>query len=123
MLYLLVGMETTGNLLSTSIYSSACNQKIQKQLHEEIKSIFLKTNQSRTIDYDRLNFAQYLDALMCELLRYVAPVGTIDRVASPDYRTKKLKITISKGMVIYLAYDAIMKDSVHWLEPDLFKPE
>lgn len=74
-------------------------------------------------DYDALNDAKYLEAFISEAMRYVPPVGSVDRVASQDYYIEKLDIMLPKGFVVDLAYDAIMKDPEYWPEPDLFKPE
>lgn len=125
MFMLMVGQETTSTLLTHVTYILAFHQDIQTKLLEEVAAIAIYDRYSNNyhFEYDALTSCQYLDSVVSETLRYLPPVGQIDRVCSRDCWIDKYKVNIEKGTKLSLAYYAIMNDPDYWPEPDKFDPE
>lgn len=123
---LLVGLETTGNLLSNCTYILAFHQDVQEKLYQELRKIaeFLPDDKTHySFNYDTLTSCRYLDAVLSESLRIMTPALTGDRIASEDYYIAKYNLTIPKGMIINLPWHAVMNDPDYWPEPEKFDPE
>lgn len=69
-LFMIAGHETTTAALSSAAYCLATNPVCQEKLLEEIDSML----NIDAIDYDILENMPYLDAFICEVLRYLPPV-------------------------------------------------
>lgn len=124
-LMLVAGFETTSTLLTTCTYALAFHQEVQQKLYEEIKAISKPregTNGSK-FEYESLTSCKYLDAVISESLRYLAPVPFSDRIASRDYSIEKYNIKIPKGFSVLLNINSVQTNPDYWEEPDKFKPE
>uniref|UniRef100_A0A6G1S686 Cytochrome P450 3A24 n=1 Tax=Aceria tosichella TaxID=561515 RepID=A0A6G1S686_9ACAR len=122
---LLVGLETTATLLTNCTYALAFHPDIQQRLYEVIKSIAEFNNETGgySFDYDKLTSCEYLDAVISETLRNLAPVLTIDRLVSRDYYIEKYNVHLKKGDKLHLAYYAVMNNPEYWPDPLKFDPE
>lgn len=124
--FLLVGLETTANLLCTTTYCLAFHPEIQSRLFRELSKIAKKVpgaDKKFRFDHDPLISCEYLDAVISESLRFVPPVIAMDRKANRDCYIPKIDFTVPEGMIVDLDYGSIMKDPDYWPNPDTFKPE
>lgn len=120
---LIVGLETTSSLLSSCSYCLAFNPDIQEKLHKELSKVAQATESGHSFEYESLTSCQYLDAVISESLRILAPVFTVDRQSNEDYFIEKYNLHLPKGALVDLALYAILNDAEYWPEPELFKPE
>lgn len=122
---LVVGLETTGTLLTHASYCLAFHQDVQDRLYREISAI-ANYNEDKTkyiFDYDQLTSCEYLDSVLSETLRCIPAISLFDREASKDYHIEKYNITIPKGTGVSLGYLALLKDPDYWEEPEKFNPD
>ncbi|KAG9508787.1 Cytochrome P450 3A56, partial [Fragariocoptes setiger] len=82
MLFFAVGHETTATLLSSCGFFLALNPPMQARLYAEVHKAFQEGKGD--ISYDKLLELEYLDAFVCESLRYFTPTLNFDREASED---------------------------------------
>ena len=85
---LVAGSDTSANTLAFTCYQLAKNPEIQEKLRDEINST---TKESLT--YEDLQKMPYLEQVICETLRFHNLTGTVQRVASNDYRLVLLRST------------------------------
>ena len=121
---LLVGLETTGSLLSHITYTLAYHQHIQDKLYEEVSKIATRDKKTGkyTFDYQKLTECEYLDAVIAEDLRYETPASQTDRRAAKDYLIESQNILIPKGTEVVFSIHAIHHDPRFWHEPEKFDP-
>lgn len=120
-----VGLETTATLLCNVSYALAFHQEIQQKLYEELLKI-VEYNEDKSkcsFSYEALTSNRYLDAVISEALRRLAPVIAIDRVASRDYYIEKYDIHIPKDGRLMLSYFSVMNDPDYWEKPEEFNPD
>lgn len=120
-----VGLETTATLLCNVSYALAFHQEVQQKLHEELLKI-VEYNEDKSkcsFSYEALTSNRYLDAVISEALRRLAPVIVIDRVASRDYYIEKYDIHIPKDGKLLLSYFSVMNDPDYWEKPEEFNPD
>lgn len=127
-LLLVVGLETTANLLTNATYAMAFHKDVQDKLREEIRKIARydssDVDKKRPLfDYDAVTSCKYLDAVISETLRCLAPVTMTDRVCNQDYHISKYNITIPAGTKVFMHLSRIMSDPEYWSEPTKFNPE
>ena len=119
-LLLAAGYDTTGTALSWIFYDLAMNQGAQDNLYEEIIEAGKDTNK---LSYDTLQNLPYLDAVIHESLRRHAPIATLERVCTKDYKVPNSKIVIRKGEFVRLNNVGIMMDPEIYPNPSEFNPE
>lgn len=120
-LLLVAGLEAATNLLTNTCYLLAFHQDIQERLHKELKEIVdIKTGE---FTYDNITACNYLDAVVSESLRILAPMSVIDRVAETGYVIEKFNIAIEKGTKVNIMAYSIMNDPDYWTEPGKFNPD
>lgn len=122
---LMVGLETTGTLLTNITYTLGFHPEIQDRLHDEVAKIAERdeSKQLWMFDYESLTSCQYLDAVISETLRTLSPVLSMDRVASEDYIIEKYNLALPKGSSVLLDYYGIHSNPEYWPEPHKFDPE
>lgn len=122
---LLVGLETTSTLLAHVAYALAYHSEIQQKLYDELKKIAIVdlTTNKLTFDYESLTQCAYLDAVICEDLRFECPIPATDRCADGDYFIEKYKLQIPKGTAVVFGFHAIHHNEKYWPEPEKFKPD
>ncbi|KAL0057357.1 hypothetical protein AAF712_016007 [Marasmius tenuissimus] len=129
--FLSAGHETTSTSTTLAFYLLCMHPQIQSKLRAELASV---PTDSPTMD--QLNALPYLDAVIRETLRLLAPVQTTVREATRDdviplsqpftdrYGREHDVLEVKKGQVIAIPIIAINKDKTLW-GPDAeeFKPE
>jgi len=125
MFLLMVGLETTGTLLTHCSYALAFHPEIQERLHDELLKIveFNDDKSKFCFSYETLTACNYLDSVLSETLRIVPAVVQIDRISNRDYKIEKYNLDLPKGSVLMLAMHALMNDPDWWEEPTKFNPD
>ena len=90
---LVAGSDTSANTLAFACYQLAKNPEIQEQLKDEINSIFDENSTESLTFNEDLQRMPYLEQVICETLRFHNLTGTVQRVASNDYRLVLLRST------------------------------
>ncbi|XP_045450210.1 cytochrome P450 6k1-like [Melitaea cinxia] len=120
-IFLFGGYDTSGRLLTFTVYELAHNQEIQDKLYQELsETVRCKGNDD--FDLTTLTELPYLNAVIKETLRIYILMGWIDRVASEDYKIDD-NLTIEAGTVVYINAAGMHKDPKYFPEPHKFDPE
>lgn len=72
-LFMISGYDTTTAALTSAAYCLATNPACQEKLLQEVEFVNLDSNGSE-FDYEALESLKYLDAFICEVLRFMPPV-------------------------------------------------
>ena len=119
-LFLAVGYETTGSLLSFASYALACNPEAQELLHQELKEAYESNNHA--FDYNTVSSLKYLDAVISETLRAFPPATRMERKSATKYKFAKNGIVIEKGSHVHIPIYAIHHTEDFWPEHEKFDP-
>ncbi|XP_045775445.1 cytochrome P450 6k1-like [Maniola jurtina] len=120
-IFLLVGGETTGSLLTFILYELAFQQDIQQKLYEELTEA-KKHNGSEDFTAEQLADMTYLNCVIKEALRKHAVMGWLDRVATTDYQIDD-KLTIKAGTPVYVNAMGMHYNPDYFPEPKKFDPD
>ena len=120
-LFFAVGYDTTGSLITMTMYQLALNQGAQDKLFEEIKSAH--DENGGKLNYETISGLKYLDAVISETLRLLPPAPIIARTASEEYTFQKNGIKVLKGTSVILPIWNLHHDPKYWTEPETFEPE
>ncbi|KXJ29496.1 Cytochrome P450 3A24 [Exaiptasia diaphana] len=118
--FLLAGHETSSNALTMSAYFLALNQDIQDRLRSEILTV-RQANPDKPL-YELVNDLEYLECVLCEVLRMSPPAYVTDRSCNKDYKLNETS-TIPAGMAVFIAIHALHHDPSAWPDPEKFDPE
>ena len=91
-LFMVAGSDTSANTLAFACYQLAKNPEIQEKLRIEINSMFDENPSEESLTYEDLQKMPYLEQVICETLRFHNLTGTVQRVASNDYRLDFIEI-------------------------------
>ena len=120
-LFLAVGYDTTGSLITMATYLLTCNQEPQSKLYEELKRAH--DENGGKFNYETISGLKYLDAVISETLRLLPPAALAERRNTEDYTFKKNGIFIPEGGSIILPIWTLHHDPNYWPEPEKFDPE
>jgi len=121
---MVVGLETTANLLSATTYALAHHQSIQDRLREEVRKIVsFDEKHEPYVDYASVTSCNYLDAVLSETLRRLPTVNQTDRVNNQDYTIEKYQIFLPADSKITIDIKNIMLSEEYWPNPERFDPE
>ena len=120
-LFLAVGYDTTGSLITTTSYLLTVNPDKQQKLYEEVKSAHEQNGGK--FNYETVSGLKYLDAVISESLRIYPPAPLIERRALEEYTFKKNGIFIPKGGIVWLPIWNIHHEPKYWNDPWKFEPE
>ena len=120
-LFLVVGYDTTGSLITMTNYLLALNPDKQEKLFEELE-IAHKENGGK-FDYETISGLKYLDAVISETLRLLPSAPFTERRALEDYTFRKNGIFIPKRGSIILPIWNMHHDPRFWTDPMKFEPE
>lgn len=125
MFLLIVGVETTANLLTSASIVFANHPDIEQRLYEEISAIAEPQQDKKTyhFEYEKLTQCVYLDAFLSECLRRFPPVMQVDRISNADYRIDEYDLDLPAGSKIFLGVYALHHDPELWEDPMTFNPE
>ncbi|RWS03343.1 cytochrome P450 monooxygenase-like protein [Dinothrombium tinctorium] len=85
--FLICGFDTTSTALAFAAYCLALHPEHQHQLIEEIDEI----DDESSFDVDEIDSLKYLDAFVCEVLRYMPPVPRYDKLEKILLTFKKIQ--------------------------------
>ena len=129
MTMLIAGHETTGALLTWSLFELTRNPEACKKLQKEIDTVMGDRNVATDITYQDIMDMRYLRMVLAETLRlYPEPPLLIRRCreenilpagSSPDGR----EATVIRGMDMFLSIYNLHHDERFWPEPEKFDPE
>ncbi|XP_011631427.2 probable cytochrome P450 6a14, partial [Pogonomyrmex barbatus] len=119
--FFLAGFETSSTTMSNALYELALNPKIQDKLRAEIDECYAKHGERLT--YDNIKQLDYLDKVFKETLRKYPPGSILMRQTTSNYTFEGTKISIPKGMRVWIPVYAIHRDPNIYPEPDVFDPE
>ncbi|CRL01990.1 CLUMA_CG015341, isoform A [Clunio marinus] len=118
------GFDTTSNLLQMTCYELSKNEKVQRELQEEVDKQ-LKLLDGKSITYEALHKMKYLDMVVSEGLRMWPPGPLTDRSCIKDYDLdlgNGRQITIKKGQVLNIPIQLFHHDPEYFPEPNKFNP-
>ncbi|CAF4765096.1 unnamed protein product [Pieris macdunnoughi] len=121
---LLGGFETTGSVLTFTLYHLAYEPEIQQKLYEEVSK---SKEEYGKFEISTLLELPYLNAVIKETLRLYPPMGWLDRIPSQDYQIDE-NLTIKKGTPVYVNNIGMQYDPKYFPEtlkydPERFMPE
>ena len=120
-LFLSVGYDTTGSLITMTAYLLALNPEKQQKLFEEVKNA--QEENSGKFNYETISGLKYLDAVISETLRLLPSATAIERRSLEDYTFQKNGIFIPKTTSIMLPIWNMHHDQRFWTDPMKFEPE
>jgi len=121
MTMLIAGHETTGALLTWSLFELTRNPECMKELQREIDDVV----GDRTPTYEDIKKMKYLRMVLGETLRlYPEPPLLIRRCRTEDHLPKGggREATVIRGMDMFLSIYNLHRDERYWPEPDKFDP-
>ncbi|KAK9125442.1 hypothetical protein Scep_014288 [Stephania cephalantha] len=114
----IAGTETSSTALQWAIAELINNPIVLRKLREEIKS---SVGTSRIVQESDVPNLPYLQAIVKETLRLHTPAPLILRRCSEDCKINGFDVPKDTRVLIN-AY-SVMRDPLHWKEPDMFTPE
>ncbi|NP_001352069.1 cytochrome P450 6a14-like [Apis mellifera] len=120
-IFFAAGFETSSTLISNALYELALNPNIQDKLREEIKKF--ESQNDEEWKYETIKKMDYLEKVIQETLRKYPPVPFLNRELIDDYTFESNKVTIPKGLKIWIPTYAIHNDPDIYPDPDKFDPE
>ncbi|OXU29726.1 hypothetical protein TSAR_016158, partial [Trichomalopsis sarcophagae] len=119
--FFIAGFETSSTTISNALYELALNPSVQDKLREEI--IEELANDNGSLKYETIKGMKYLHKVFCETLRKYPPVTVMMRKTMQPYTFSGTKVTIPKGMRVWIPAYAIQRDPAIYPDPDTFDPE
>ena len=100
----------------------AKNKRVQDKLRDEITN---NRDENGLVNFDKLQEMSYLDQVFHETLRMHPPLVTSSRMCSEnvDLEYDGKKVTVEKGINIYIPILEVHYDADNFLEPNNFHPE
>jgi len=98
------------------------NKRVQDKLRDEVNKHWNNNNQ---INFETLNELSYLDQVFHEALRMHPPATILSKACTEtaDLEFDGKKVTVEKGLSVYIPVYSIHYDSDYFLEPKSFHPE
>lgn len=124
--FLAAGHETTASSLVWGVYLLCCHPEVQARLRQEVRECLPPldngSDAASTISFLDIDRMPYLNAVVAEVLRYMAPVPLTLREAAVDTTIQGQRVP--KGTRIVLAPRGTNRDVALW-GPDAnqFRPE
>ncbi|KAL7036967.1 hypothetical protein ACKWTF_009020 [Chironomus riparius] len=116
------GFETSSIAISHALYELAKNKRVQDKLRDEVKK---HCDDNGLLNFETLNDILYLDQVFHEAIRLHPPVAMISRMCSEavDLEHDGKKVSVEKGINVFIPLMQIHYDSQYFLEPTSFQPE
>ena len=118
-IFMVAGFETTGSTLSYLAFILAKHPKIQEKLLEEIDEAV--NNRGDMPLYDFVNSLEYLDRVLCEVLRLYTPGYLIHRRCKEACTVNGLNIPA--GVDVFMPPYVLHRDPTLWPDPEKFDPD
>ena len=124
MVFLIAGYDTTGTALSYACYQLSKNPGIQDKLRIEIDDII---DDPKDLSYTDVQTMEYLDAVICETLRFHNLIAILARCmvvdANKEYRVPGTDVVLPPYSQVEIDVPAIHFDPEHYTNPLVFDPE
>ncbi|KAL7036966.1 hypothetical protein ACKWTF_009019 [Chironomus riparius] len=116
------GFETSSVAISHALYEIGNNTRVQDKLRDEINK---NCNKSGLISYETLTELPYLDQVFHESLRLHPPAVMISKQCTEktDLEFDGKRVTVEKGINVFIPILQVHCDSDYYFEPDKFYPE
>ena len=118
-IFMVAGFETTGSTLSYLAYVLARNPDIQDKLIQELDEAV--KNRGNTSLYDFVNSLDYLDRVLCEVLRLYTPGFLVHRRCNQSCNINGIQIPA--GVDVFMPPYVVHRDPAFWSEPEKFDPD
>ena len=124
MIFLAVGFESTGTVLSHLTYELAINPSIQEKLRDEIVEA-VKGSPDGKLSYDVIMSLKYLDAVISEILRIYPPGASIQRETVCDHvlEIDSKSYRIPTRTILNIPTYTIHHNPAYFQNPETFDPE
>ncbi|CAF2582621.1 unnamed protein product [Rotaria sp. Silwood2] len=117
--FLVAGSETTSTALSWFIHLMSKNPRVQAKIKAE-----LDDNRQNYLSIEQLDFLEYLNCVIQEVLRFVPPAISTIRSVTTDDRLPASGAQLYKGDEVIINIYNLTRDKRYWkIDPDLFYPE
>ncbi|XP_031772912.1 probable cytochrome P450 6a14 [Apis florea] len=120
-IFFTAGFETSSTMLSNALYELALNPDVQNKLREEIKEFESKNDEEWK--HETVKKMNYLEKIFQETLRKYPSVPFLNREIIEDYTFESNKVTVPKGLKIWIPTYAIHNDPDIYPDPEKFDPE
>ncbi|KAL1441620.1 hypothetical protein MTO96_008579 [Rhipicephalus appendiculatus] len=120
-LFFMAGQDTASTTTSFASYLLAVNPRAQEKLQAEVDECFRKHGSSPS--YDVISKLPYLDGVVNETLRLMAPGSRLERVFHEDYMLGDTGIKVSKDCIVVIPVYSLHRDPEFFPEPDVFNPD
>lgn len=115
--------ETTSITLFITFLCLAVFQDVQENLYNELCSLFPDAKDVENISEETMKDMVYVEMVINESMRFIAPVPAVGRVAMEDFKLDCGKV-VPKGTQIILDIYNLHRDVKYWGEnADKFNPE
>ncbi len=124
MILLIAGYDTTAVTLTNACYELAKNLHVQERLREEVDEAYNRQEDEDcvSLEYKDIQFMDYLDQVLNEILRKHPLFGTYTRAAAKDYNISGGRGTIPKQSLFMLTVLSLHMSPDYFPEPDKFDP-
>ncbi len=102
------------------MYELCVNTDIQERLYNEIQEAKKRDPQ---LSFETLNKLEYMDAVICEVLRKYCPASSVNREANTDYYIPEYDLKVEKGTFISVPIFVNHNSPEYWKDPEKFDPE
>lgn len=119
-IFLVVGHETTANMLAFTTFLLAKHPHQQRRLREELRALL---KEHGCLSYQTVMEAPFLDACISESLRLYPPLATNSRECRKDYILPGTNVEIKKGHRVTLPVWCLQHDPRYWSNPEEFCPD
>ena len=116
---MVTGFETTGSTLSYMACVLATHPEIQEKLLEELEEALVIRGDMAL--YDFVNSLNYLDRVLCEVLRLYTPGFLFDRRCNETCTING--VTIPSGVDVFMPPYVLHRDPALWPDPEKFDPD
>ncbi len=125
MVMMVAGYDTTAMTLSYVCYELAKNPDIQDRLREEVDEAYAKKEDEDcpALDYQDVQFLEYLDQTINEALRLHPPAGAVTRCSAKDYTIPGTSKVVPKNSLILFPTLSIHLDPDNYPNPEKFDPD
>ena len=122
MVFLIAGYDTTGSALSFACYQLSKNTEVQEKLRREIDDV-MGGEDNNDLTYSDIQNMEYLEAVICETLRFHCIIAILARVANTEYKVPGTDLILPPDTQIQFDIPAIHFDPEHYANAQNFDPE
>lgn len=109
--FLAAGFGTTSTSLSWFIFFMSKNPEVQKKLKEELAEY-----NGQRFSFEQLDSFVYLDCVLKELLRLVAPILGTTRTLTTNDELSGSGYQLKKGDSVMISFYALARDKRYWAD-------